>query len=83
MCPSWTGVVVAVDPNKTGRGDDAGVVVVGRGQPDGQAVKHSYTLADFSDLTVPSEWRDVAVRAAHDYNCGAIIVERTGLGEHA
>lgn len=73
--------IVSIDPNKTGRGDDAGVVVIGRG--DIGNVQHSYTLADYSGRIKPSEWRDAAAGAYLQYGCGQIVVEGTGLGEHA
>jgi phage terminase large subunit-like protein len=42
--PDLDPVVVAVDPAGTGTGDEAGIVVVGRGTADG----HAYVLADYS-----------------------------------
>lgn len=87
--PELERVVVAVDPNKTGRSDDAGVVVVGLGWPyrdsDGHPVglPAAYVLADGSGLARPSEWRDTAVRLAIDHHAGSFVVESAGLGEHA
>ena len=79
--PELEVVVVGIDPNKTGRGDDAGVVVVGRARIDG--VLHAYVLADYSAMTVPSKWRDEAARAAIRHNAPTMVVEFAGLGEHA
>lgn len=79
-------VIVCVDPNKTGRSDDAGVVVVGVAErPDstGHPVRHLFVLADDSGMATPSEWRDTAVRAAINHRAGMFVVEHAGLGEHA
>lgn len=76
-------IVVAVDPNKTGRRDDAGIVVVGRAHPEGATKPHAYVLADHTQTTAPETWRDVAARALLDWQAGAFVVERTGLGDHA
>ena len=80
--PEFDRVVVTIDPNKTGRGDDAGVVVIGRfGLPDGRY--GAVVLDDVSNLTAPSEWRDDGARAFIKWGAGAFVVEFAGLGEHA
>lgn len=80
--PEFDRVVVSVDPNKTGRSDDAGVVVIGRFRlPDGDF--GAIVLEDCSKLSAPSEWSISVGRAAVKYHAGAVIVEKTGLGEHA
>ncbi len=79
--PELDRIIVGIDPNKTGRGDDAGIVVVGRATIRG--VRHAYVLDDLSQLSAPSEWRDPAVRSAQDWNAGGLAVEHAGLGEHA
>ena len=80
--PEFDRVVVSIDPNKTGRGDDAGVVVIGRFQlPDSRY--GAVVIDDCSNLTAPSEWRDDGARAFIKWNAGAFVVEFAGLGEHA
>lgn len=80
--PEFDRIVVAIDPNKTGRGDDAGVVVIGRFKlPDGR--DGAIVLDDVSNLTAPSEWRNDGARAFIKWNAGAFVVEFAGLGEHA
>lgn len=80
--PELARVVVGVDPNKTGRSDDAGVVVVGV-HVDAGGERTAYVLGDYSNLTAPSAWRDDAARAAIKHRAGAMVVETAGLGEHA
>jgi hypothetical protein len=79
--PELDRVIVAVDPNKTGRSDDAGVVVIGRAVIDG--VAHAYVLDDLSGRRAPSAWRDSAAEAFLDWHAAAFVVESAGLGEHA
>jgi hypothetical protein len=80
--PELERVVVAVDPNKTGRSDDAGVVKIGRALIAGDY--HAFVLADDSRLERPSEWRDSTARSAlNEPKAGAVVVESAGLGEHA
>jgi hypothetical protein len=80
--PEFDRVIVAVDPNKTGRSDDAGVVVIGRAMMD-DGDYHAFVLEDCSQLTEPSRWRDSLGRAAMKHKAGAVVVEHAGLGEHA
>jgi hypothetical protein len=80
--PELDRVIVAVDPNKTGRSDDAGVVKIGRAWMNGEY--HAFVLADDSRLESPSRWRDSAARSAlTEPKAGAVVVEHAGLGEHA
>ncbi len=74
-------IIVSVDPNKTGRGDDAGVQVLGRFEVNG--TRHSVTLRDLSDLVTPSTWRDTAAKAYLDFGATAYVVEASGVGELA
>lgn len=80
--PELDRVIVAVDPNKTGRSDDAGVVKIGRAYLNGEY--HAYVLDDHSKLEAPSRWRDSAARSAlTEPKAAVMVVEYAGLGEHA
>lgn len=79
-------IAVGVDPNKTGRGDDAGIIVAGRAWlPDGEdgEILHAFVLEDKTQLTNPETWRDECLRAAIKWGATRIVVESAGLGEHA
>lgn len=78
---SWLRKAVGIDPNKTGRQDDAGVVVCGIAEIEGQI--HGFILEDASQLSKPSEWRDSAADQFVKHRAGCFVVEGTGLGEHA
>lgn len=80
--PELSRIAVGVDPNKTGRGDDAGVVVVGAGIGD-DGLLRGYVLDDATQLTNPERWRDEAAELYLEWGAGMFVVERTGLGEHA
>lgn len=79
--PPMERIVVGIDPNQTGQADDAGVVVFGVATVDG--VQHGYVLADGSQLSTPSEWRNEAASLYLEWNAGMFVVEKSGLGEHA
>lgn len=97
--PEFERVVVGIDPNKTGRGDDAGVVVVGSFRPaivdDGgvpvlgrsgrpkRGPAVAVVLADYTGRFRPSEWREMAAKAVIRWGADTIVVEDAGLGEHA
>ena len=76
-------IIVSIDPNKTGRGDDAGVTVMGASVHPESGLRHVYVLADYSELSDPATWRDAAVRAGIRHGAGAYVVESAGLGQHA
>jgi phage terminase large subunit-like protein len=64
-------VVVAVDPAGTGTGDEAGIVVVGRGTADG----HAYVLADYSDQMTARETGRKAWAALDEHEADALVYE--------
>ena len=78
--PSLDSVAITIDPNRTGRADDAGVLAVAAADVDG--VTCMFVLEDLSRTAKPSEWRDIAVAAGHRWGAGQFIVELAGLGEH-
>ncbi len=68
--PDLRRVVVAIDPSGTRRGDEAGIVVAGRGG-DGQC----YVLADLSAKLSPEGWARKAVQAYHTHAADRIVAE--------
>lgn len=76
-------VIVAIDPNKTGRGDDAGIVCLARATIPGQALPHAFVIEDATELVAPSEWRDIAAAMLLHRQAGSFVIERTGSGELA
>ncbi len=83
--PQWSfdRIVVSIDPNKTGRGDDAGVVCIARATPPGSMVAHAYVLDDRTELVKPEIWRDIAAEMYLREHAGSFVVERTGSGDLA
>lgn len=68
-------VVVAVDPSGSARGDEVGIVVVGRSGQQG------HVLADYSGHMSPDTWGRRAVRALHDHQADRIVAESNFGGE--
>lgn len=64
-------VVVGVDPAGTGTGDEAGIVVVGRGKDDG----HAYVLADLSGQMSARQTGLTAWRALEQYGAQHLVYE--------
>jgi phage terminase large subunit-like protein len=63
--------VVAVDPAGTGKGDEAGIVVVGRGTADG----HAYVLADLSGMHTARQTGLIAWRALYEHDADFLVYE--------
>lgn len=63
--------VVAVDPAGTGTGDEAGIVVVGRGAVD----RHAYVLADLSGRMSARQTGLTAWGALYQYGASHIVYE--------
>ncbi len=76
-------IIVCVDPNKTGKRDDAGIIIMGLGWPDGAVHPHVYILEDRTLLQSPEQYRNDAADAYLKWGAGSFVVERTGLGDHA
>lgn len=64
-------VVVGVDPAGTGTGDEAGVIVVGRGAQDG----HAYVLADASGQLTARETGLTAWRTLYQHAASYLVYE--------
>src|SRR5882724_5837832 len=73
--PELDRVVVAVDPSATADGDEAGIIVVGRG------ANHGYVLADRSIQGSPATWAKEAVLMFHRYKASRIVAEANNGGE--
>lgn len=64
-------IVIAVDPAGTGTGDEAGIMVVGRGTAD----RHAYVLADLSDRLSARETGLRTWKAFYDYGAHYVVYE--------
>jgi len=75
--PPLRRVVVAVDPavSKTQASDETGIVVVG------EANGHAYIIDDLSGRYSPSEWAEVASKAAVTYGADCIVGEKNQGGD--
>lgn len=73
--PSFSRIVVGVDPSATSLGDEAGIIVAGKNGDDG------YILADDSVQGSPLTWATAAVVAYHKYRADRIIAESNQGGE--
>ena len=73
--PDLERVVVAVDPSATADGDEAGIMVCGKG------AGHGYVLADCSVQGSPALWAKKAVEAYHLYQANGIVAEANNGGE--
>lgn len=73
--PELERVVIAVDPSATADGDEAGIIVVGRGY------NHGYVLADRSIQASPAGWAKQAVKAYHEFEANRIVAEANNGGE--
>ena len=83
-------IVVAVDPNTTGTGDEAGIVVAGtshlvydRGLGEYRFTNdiHGYILDDATIGEGPKAWAEAAVAAYHRHRADALIAEKNNGGE--
>jgi phage terminase large subunit-like protein len=77
--PDLARVVVGVDPSATSAGDEAGIVVAGRSNVEGE--DHGYVLADESLQGSPLTWATAAVTAYHLHKADRIIAEANNGGE--
>ncbi|HEU5013964.1 MAG TPA: terminase family protein [Roseiflexaceae bacterium] len=74
--PSFTRVVVSIDPSATSTGDEAGVITAALGT-DG----HAYVLSDDSVQAAPEQWAAAAVTAYHKYHADCLLAEQNNGGE--
>lgn len=71
VAPDCDLIVVGVDPAGTGTGDEAGIVVVGRGTAD----RHAYVLADHSGQLTARETGLAAWKAFYDHGSAYLVYE--------
>jgi phage terminase large subunit-like protein len=64
-------ILVGVDPSGTGTGDEAGIIVVGRGTAD----RHAYVLADLSGQLSARQTGLLAWQAFYDHKADALVYE--------
>lgn len=64
-------IVVSVDPAGTGRGDETGILVIGRGKDDG----HAYVLADLSGHMSALQTGRTAWKALYEWGATALVYE--------
>ena len=77
-------IVVAVDPNTTGTGDAAGIVVAGISRMYRDRwfdEPHGYVLADRTVGGGPKAWAEAAVAAYHAFRADALLAEANNGGE--
>lgn len=82
--PALDSIGVGIDPNATGRGDEAGIIVAGISRQYKNYLhdrNHGYVLADYSVSGGPKAWAEAAVAAYHDYNADFIVAEANNGGE--
>ncbi len=72
-------IVVAIDPNTTGTGDDAGIVVAGARQVHG--LWHAYILEDATVSEGPLSWARAAVSAYNRWQATTLVAESNNGGE--
>lgn len=70
-------VIIGVDPNATGSGDEVGIIV---GSADA-ARQHGYCLADLSEQTSPGTWARTVVDAYWAYGADLVVAEDNNGGE--
>jgi len=73
--PSFSRVIVGVDPSATTTGDEAGIVTSALSGKDG------YVLGDDSIQGSPMTWAKAAVDAYHKYDADLIVAETNNGGE--
>lgn len=73
--PQLREIVIGIDPAETGLGDEAGILVVGRGIDN-----HLYLLADLSGMLTQYQWARQACLAWIRYGAHRVVQERT-LGQ--
>lgn len=71
VAPDLDMKVVAVDPAGTGTGDEAGVLVLGRGTAD----RHAYVLDDLSGNMSARETGLTAWKAFYEHGCNYLVYE--------
>lgn len=81
--PDLTTIVVGVDPNNTGTGDDAGIVTGGIGpcNCNGEWETHGFMLSDDTTSGGPRVWARDSVTAYHKFKADQLVAEDNNGGE--
>lgn len=77
--PDFFRIAVAIDPNTTKGGDEAGIVVAGAFRQDGQV--HGMILEDATVPGGPEAWAPAAVQAYARRNADVLVAEQNNGGE--
>ncbi|MDQ3540682.1 MAG: hypothetical protein M3440_08350, partial [Chloroflexota bacterium] len=82
--PDLDRIGVGIDPNTTGRGDEAGIIVAGTSMFYGDLWRdrpHGYVLADYTVAGGPKAWAEASVAAYRDFNADFMVAEQNNGGE--
>lgn len=74
---------VCLDPATSGRGDETGIVVVGRGRLTAKGPANAFVLEDATFLADAAAWAARAVEVAIRWQANAMLVEKNRLGTTA
>jgi hypothetical protein len=72
-------IVVAIDPNASEGGDEAGIVVAGKYRVG--ETEHAVVLEDATVSGGPKTWAEAAVSAYHRHHADALVAEKNNGGE--
>lgn len=77
--PSLHRIVVAVDPNATDGGDEAGIIVLGAAKILG--IEHGFVLKDATVGGGPKVWAEASVAEYRRWRADALIAEKNNGGD--
>lgn len=77
--PELIRIAVAIDPNATTGGDEAGVI--GAGVAEVEGVLHGYVLEDATAAGGPKAWAEAAVTLYHKLQADVLVAEQNNGGE--
>ena len=77
--PELTRIAVAVDPNATDGGDEAGIIVVGAAKVLGTL--HAFVLEDCTVAGGPKAWAEASVAAYRKWKADALVAEKNNGGD--
>lgn len=77
--PPLTRIGVAVDPNVSDGGDEAGIIVGGTALVNG--LEHGYVIEDATVGGGPKMWAEAAVAAYHKHDADFLVAEKNNGGE--
>lgn len=78
---AWERRAVGVDPNASGNGDEAGIVVAAAGRRGAENLPRGLVIADMTVSGGPNQWARRAVQALVEWHADVIVVERNNGGE--